>query len=85
MTDHILAYVGKPITQLPIVRGDVPAHELTDWHGNKIGIIRLTSTWKINSYVSTTMHQGYANVNGKLYTGRTMGENMAFKGRECRT
>jgi hypothetical protein len=74
--ETIVAYVGK------IVDG---RRELTDWHGNKIGTIRLASSWATpRSYVSSCMYQAYATVNGVQYTGRTVGEGMAFKGKRVK-
>jgi hypothetical protein len=67
--DRIIAYLGKDGV-------------LTDWHGNKIGTYRVTSTWRTPaSYVSSTMHQVYATVDGVTYTGRSAGVGMSFKGR----
>ena len=67
--DRIIAYLCKD-------------HQLNDWHGNKLGTYRITSTWKTpRSYVSDVMHQVYAKVDGVTYTGRSAGEGMIFTGR----
>ena len=67
--DFIVGYLGKDGV-------------LTDWHGNKIGQYWITSTWKTpRSYVSYTMHQVGAYVDGVFYTGRSAGEGMCFKGK----
>lgn len=66
--DRIIAYLGYN-------------NDLTNWHGVKLGTYKITSTWKINSYVSTTMHQVEAIVDGVKYTGRSMGKGMIFKGK----
>lgn len=72
--DFIVGYTGK------VVDG---VREITDWHGKRIGTMRITSTWATpRSYVSSTMHQAYATVDGVRYTGRTAGEGMIFKGRK---
>ena len=72
--DYVVAYVGKCIFE------DAPgwskARDLTDWHGNKIGVCFITSTWPIRSFMSSTMHQIQATIDGKAYTGRGMGEGM---------
>jgi hypothetical protein len=55
---------------------------LTDWHGQPIGTYRITRTWRTQrSYVSYVMHQVYATVDGKTYTGRGAGVGMVFKGK----
>ena len=67
--DLLIAYVGENGV-------------LNDWHGNVIGAIKLTRSWKTpRSYVSDRMYQAYATVNGKTYTGRTAGVSMRFKGK----
>ena len=57
-------------------------HELTDWEGNKIGSCYLASSWPVNSHVGNRMHQIYAWVDGKEYTGRGFGERMSVALRE---
>jgi hypothetical protein len=55
---------------------------LGDWHGNAIGTWRAVSTWKTpRSYMSSTMSQIEAVVDGIRYTGRGAGEGMIFKGK----
>lgn len=67
--DHIVAY--------PKADG-----VLGDWHGNPIGTWRATSTWRTpRSYMSSTMSQIEAIVDGVTYTGRGAGEGMIFKGK----
>jgi hypothetical protein len=66
--EHVIAYVGK--------RQPNGIRDLTDWHGNAIGICFITSTWPIRSFMSSTMHQLQATIDGKAYTGRGMGEGM---------
>jgi len=67
--DHIVAY--------PKANG-----VLGDWHGKAIGTWRAISTWKTpRSFMSSTMSQIEANVNGVVYTGRGAGESMIFKGK----
>jgi hypothetical protein len=67
--DHIIAYLGKN-------------GELTAWKGKKIGTYRFVSSWATpNSYISSRMYQVEAMVNGKVYTGRSAGAGMIFKGK----
>lgn len=66
---HIIGYLGK-------------AGNLTNWHGETIGRYAIVSTWKTpRSCYSDRMHQVEARVDGVLYTGRSAGEGMIFKGR----
>lgn len=59
--------------------------ELTDFHGKKIGEGVRTSCWKTpRSYVSSTMCQYDIEIDGKLYTGRSAGNNMSWAGRPKR-
>jgi hypothetical protein len=60
--------------------GDV----MIDWDSSKeLGTYRITRTWKTpHSYVSSTMNQVYATVNGITYTGRSAGVGMLFRGRK---
>src|SRR5438552_4232374 len=66
---HVTAYLGKN-------------GQLTNWNGETIGTYRITRTWRTpKSYVSETMSQVYATVNGRTYTGRSAGVGMIFNGR----
>ena len=70
--NHMTAYLGKD-------------GQLTMWNGDVIGTYHISSTWKTpRSFVSSTMHQVYAVVNGVTYTGRSAGEGMLFRGRKVR-
>jgi hypothetical protein len=66
--DRIVAYLGAD-------------NVLTDWHGKALGKYRITSTWGINSALSSTMSQVEATVNGVKYTGRSMGLGMVYNGK----
>ena len=55
---------------------------LTDFQGKKIGTYRVASKWKTpKSYVSSHMFQIDARVGGVIYTGRSAGSGMLFKGK----
>ena len=85
--DAIIAYVGKTTGDgMGCDRhGKTSLRELTDWHGEVIGTCYISSTWRTqHSYVSSTMHQIYATVDGINYTGRSAGEGMIFRGRKVR-
>lgn len=86
--DRIVAYVGKVEGGRGFEGrlGSEPAYRtLTDWHGNRIGTIRLGEGWRIRSYLSDRMYQAYATVNGVTYTGRTLGEGMSFSGKRVKS
>lgn len=56
---------------------------LTDFRGKKVGTYRVTASWRTpNSRVSDRMLQVVATVGGTRYTGRSMGNNMAFHGKK---
>ncbi len=65
---HVIAYLGKN-------------GMLSDWHGRCLGTYRITSTWKIRSWISRTMHQVEVAVAGVTYTGRSSGVGMIYRGR----
>lgn len=72
------AYVDKDfIVAYPKANGI-----LGDCKGQAIGTWRAVSTWRTpRSWVSSTMSQIEATVNGIRYTGRGAGENMLYKGK----
>ena len=85
--DIVVGYVGKVIGGRGFngaLGSEHPYRALTDWHGNSLGTIRLTSSWRTpRSYMASRMYQAYATVNGVTYTGRTCGEGMIFTGKRC--
>jgi hypothetical protein len=65
----VIAYLGKN-------------GELNNCHGTPSGTYRITSTWKTpRSYISNVMCQVEAKIDGVIYTGRSCGIGMAFKGK----
>lgn len=55
---------------------------LTDWHGRKIGEYEIVSTWKIaHGYITNHMNQVEARVNSIIYTGRSGGIGLVYKGK----
>lgn len=83
---NITAYIGKPVSDgMGVDRfGSTSRRALTDWHGNQIGFCYLGKRWPVRSYIGTHMHQVYATVDGKRYTGRSWGEGMSVNLRECK-
>jgi hypothetical protein len=58
-----------------------------NWHGDKkLGqIVRVTSWPTPRSYVSSRMYQITAGIDGVLYTGRSGGECMIWRGKRVRS
>lgn len=55
---------------------------VTDWHGNRLGSARVITSWPMpHSFVSSRQYQVEARINGRLYTGRTMGSGMLWRGK----
>ena len=66
--DHIVAY--------PKDNG-----VLGDWRGNPIGTWRIMSSWPMNSWMGSHMHQIESTVDGVVYTGRGFGKGMIYRGK----
>lgn len=57
-------------------------YKLTNWKGDLMGKVCFTAKWRTpQSYISSHMFQALAEVNGVLYTGRTRGFGMIFRGK----
>lgn len=70
--EYAVAYLGKDGV-------------LTDWHGKPIGTYRVTSTWRTpRSFVSSTMSQVRATIDGIVYHGRSAGVGMVFTGKRAK-
>ena len=70
--NYIIAYMNSDMKSI------------TTWHGEFIAPAKVTSTWRINSWISDKMHQVYAKVDGKWFTGRTTGAGMIIKMKVCK-
>jgi len=75
---HAIGYLSVPV---PAERTDPTVRYITTWDGQRLGIARITKAWRIRSYWSTHMYQVYARINGTVYQGRTMGDNMIWRGK----
>lgn len=55
----------------------------TDWHGNSLGTFRITAVWGLPfaAHLSDVMCQIEATVGGVVYTGRSAGYGMVYKGK----
>ena len=67
------AYLGNPEA------GRFPVQV---WTGHAIGKARKGSSWRVNSHWGSHMHQFYAVVQGREFTGRGFGEGMVIVLRE---
>ncbi len=66
---HLIAYAG-------------PDHTLTDWHGKRLGLYRVTSTWPIHGYMSDSMSAMLVTLDdGRHYNARGMGRGMVMRGK----
>ena len=65
--DHAIAYKS----------GD----RMTTWAGADLGPCKVVASWPIYSFVSDRMYQVEATIEGVVYTGRTCGDSMIWKGK----
>jgi hypothetical protein len=73
---------GSTHTITGYIKGDGTRVDVTDWHGKKIGEGVRRSCWKTpRSHVSSTMCQYDVEIDGKMYTGRSAGNQMSWAGR----
>lgn len=72
---------GAVVTPDVIVAYPAKDGTLTDWHGRPLGTYRITSSWRVESYIGSHMHQIEAQVNGVTYTGRGFGIDCLYRGR----
>ena len=71
--DYLAAYLSKD-------------NELTTWEGEVIGTWRKVASWRIpNGVWSNEMWQVEAIVEGRVFTGRSMGEGMLYRGKPKKT
>lgn len=55
---------------------------VTSWRGEDIGPAHVVSSWPIpHSWISSRQYQVEATINGRTYTGRTMGGGMLWRGK----
>ena len=55
---------------------------VTTWRGADIGPARVVSSWPMpRSWISSRQYQVEATINGRVYTGRTMGGGMLWCGK----
>jgi hypothetical protein len=70
MKEYITAYLSSDM------------QHATDWHGTIIGSAKIKSSWlNANSAISSRMYQVECRIDGKLYTGRSLGAMMLWRGR----
>ena len=81
--DSFGAYIGKPQGNGMGCGGIVAqSWDVTDWQGNKLCNATQGASWRVNSYIGTTMSQWYCRKAGREYTGRGFGQGMSIVFRE---
>jgi hypothetical protein len=70
---------GAVVTEQWIVAYPGKNGVLGDWHGNPLGTWRVLSSWRVNSWIGSTMYSIEARVNGVRYVGRGFGEGMSLR------
>ncbi len=72
--DRIIAYTSSDMKHV------------TSWGSEVLGTMRVTSSWKMpyNCWISDRQYQVVAVIDGKRYTGRTMGGCMIVRLREMK-
>lgn len=74
--DYVIAYLSLDGTR----------YHITDWHGQHLANARITATWRTpHSWLSDTMHQVEATIDGITYTGRSGGAGLIWRGRPKRS
>lgn len=53
---------------------------ITDWHGKPLGPANIVSKWRVYPYASDMM-QVRATIGKVLYSGRTQGDGMIWRGK----
>ena len=82
-----VTYNGRAFTALgasvspDYATGYIKGATLTTFEGAPLGTARCVATWRINSYLSSTMGQYECVIDGVTYTGRSCGETMLWRGR----
>lgn len=69
-SDFAVAYMGADMASV------------TDWRGNPLGAARVVTSWQMRG--QDRQYQVEARINGRLYTGRTMGAGMLWRGKAKR-
>lgn len=81
--EKLFAYIGTPKRNgMGIDRVVGQTYPVTTWPGNVLGYATRGSSWRVNSYLGSHMHQFYAKIAGREYTGRGFGEGMCIRLRE---
>lgn len=82
--EKIVAYIGQPNRNgMGLDRVFGQSYPVTVWTGEPIGFATLGTSWrKYGSHWGTHMHQFYARIDDREYTGRNMGAGMAIVLRE---
>lgn len=52
---------------------------LNDWHGQPLGTWRVLSSWRVRSWIGSTMYSIECRVKGVRYVGRGFGKGMSMR------
>lgn len=79
----IFAYVGDSLKNgMGIDREVGCTYPITTWTGDPIGFASIGSKWRVNSFMGSHLHQFYAVIAGREYTGRGFGSGMCVRLKE---
>lgn len=82
MEGHKIEAGGAVVTDQWIVAYIGGNGTLIDWHGKPLGTYKAISRWEMpRSWVSRYQYQVEATVDGVVYTGRTCGKGMIYRGK----
>lgn len=75
-----LSYIAsKPDRLIAYLSSDM--HRVTTWTGAELGTARVVKSWRMpHSWQSSRQYQVECVINGVLYTGRSMGGGMLWRG-----
>jgi hypothetical protein len=72
---------GSIVTPTTIIAYIGMHNALITWHGEAIGTWREVARWRLHSYLGSFMYQIEATVDDVVYTGRSFGLGMMYRGR----
>lgn len=79
--ERFVAYMGQPDRRACNYESAQP-WPVTTFAGNRLGYAQMVSSWRVRSYVGSTMYQFRARIAEREYTGRGFGEGMSIVFRE---
>ena len=70
---------GAVVTPDWLVAYPGDAGVLSDWHGKPLGTWRVLSSWRVNSWIGSTMYSIECFVDGVRYVGRGFGKGVSLR------